>query len=202
MSSLETASDVNKDKENESNVAEAPKASKGAKRKANEIENDPWVPFVYLYGPSDEIETKYLNTPHYMSDIGWLPHWGLKEAVRELLANMIDQARSNLAYVTRFKNKDLEFSERPGRFCIHIGNDLLAEARWEKKSCKFVKKYVNGGINKCKALEDDFERVETYCLEMINYASRLYWKSFNVGYSSKRNNKNMIGKHGEGGVQH
>eukprot|EP01032_Pedospumella_encystans_P007770 gene7770-9278_t len=156
-----------------------------------------WVLFSKLYDHTAEIEQKYMNTPHYMTESGWLPDWGLSEAMRELLANMIDQSRKVLES-SELRPQELQFTDAPGRLFLHVGDVLLAEARWKEKICMYVSSYVNGGVNKAKAMKGEYERVKTQCVELINYGSELPWKAFHAGYSSKRDSKTMIGKHGEG----
>ncbi len=155
------------------------------------------VPLTNLYLKSNPIEQKFFNTPNRMAEVGWLPHWTIREAVRELLANMIDQART----VTRkflFDAGELEFTEEPGRFAVHIGSTLLAEAKWGKKNHKYIKNYLNAGVIKSRAEAKDYIIEETQFLELISYSSALPYTSFYVGHSSKRNNLAVIGKHGEG----
>eukprot|EP01032_Pedospumella_encystans_P007637 gene7637-9142_t len=156
-----------------------------------------WTLFSKLYDHTVEIDQKYIDTPHYMTESGWLPDWRLQEAMRELLSNMIDQARKVLES-SDLRKQELQFSEAPGHLYLHVGDVLLAEARWTEKMCEYVSSYVNGGVVKAKAIKDKFLRVKTKCVELTNYGSKLPWKAFRAGYSSKKESKTMIGKYGEG----
>lgn len=171
------------------------KAAAGTKRKAG----DAWKPFLNRSQPTStsEINAKYMNTPHRMAEVGWLPHWELREGMRELIANMIDQART-VADKSFSPQTPLEFTEEPGRFLVHIGTNLLAEANMGYKMRKFIRSYYNGGCVKAKAVASDVTTEETQVIELINYSSVLPWTSFHVGHSTKRDNKSVIGKHGEG----
>eukprot|EP01032_Pedospumella_encystans_P007639 gene7639-9144_t len=154
-------------------------------------------PLTRLYLKSNPIEQKFFNTPNRMAEVGWLPQWQIREAVRELLANMIDQARTVASKFLPVP-AELEFTEEPGRFAVHIGKTLLAEAKWGKKSHKYIKNYLNAGVIKARADARDYIIEETQFLEMISYSSALPYTSFYVGHSTKRNNLAVIGKHGEG----
>ena len=154
-------------------------------------------PLTRLNLKSNPIEQKFFNTPNRMAEVRWLPQWQIREAVRELLANMIDQARTVANKFIPY-SVELEFTEEPGRFAVHIGKTLLAEAKWGKKSHKYIKNYLNAGVIKARAEARDYMIEETQFLELISYSSALPYTSFYVGHSSKRNNLAVIGKHGEG----
>jgi len=92
---------------------------KGIKRKyqykvacASKAHEKKWILFSKLYDHSVEIDQKYINTPHYMTESAWLPDWGLQEAMRELLANMIDQSRKVLES-SDLRQQELQFTDAP-----------------------------------------------------------------------------------------
>jgi hypothetical protein len=143
------------------------------------------------------IDATFINTPHYIAASHYLPNWSMREALRELLTNTIDQARSVAEEFGILGEINIREDEK--RLAIHIEHELLAEVTWKFGKNKYVHSYCNAGKIKARAADDDVEQgVYTMCIELTNYSSRLPWRSFQIGQTTKRGSKAMIGTHGEG----
>jgi hypothetical protein len=143
------------------------------------------------------IDATFINTPHYIAASHYLPNWSMREALRELLTNTIDQARSVAEEFGILGEINIREDEK--RLAIHIEHELLAEVTWKFGKNKYVHSYCNAGKIKARAADDDVEQgAYTMCIELTNYSSRLPWRSFQIGQTTKRGSKAMIGTHGEG----
>jgi hypothetical protein len=143
------------------------------------------------------IDATFINTPHYIAASHYLPNWSMREALRELLTNTIDQARSVAEEFGVLGEINIREDEK--RLAIHIEHELLAEVTWKFGKNKYVHSYCNAGKIKARAADDDVEQgAYTMCIELTNYSSRLPWRSFQIGQTTKRGSKAMIGTHGEG----
>jgi hypothetical protein len=143
------------------------------------------------------IDATFINTPHYIAASHYLPNWSMREALRELLTNTIDQARSVAEEFGILGEINIREDEK--RLAIHIEHELLAEVTWKFGKNKYVHSYCNAGKIKARAADDDVELgAYTMCIELTNYSSRLPWRSFQIGQTTKRGSKAMIGTHGEG----
>lgn len=144
----------------------------------------------------EEIENVNLNTPMSIANLNWVSNWGVKEALREKLTNMIDQARW---VSSRFCNgAEVHFLEGKGTLIVYVGELLLAQAKWGvRRANYFADEFKEGGSKKSRA-EGTSSVKETMVIEMTNYSSSLRWDSFFIGRTTKKHDKCVIGKHGEG----
>jgi hypothetical protein len=148
-------------------------------------------------------DTRDKNTPHFMSDLTWLPQWTTHEAIREILANMHDQSVSvqrNLLYspgttveplCSTVTQNGLQIFDRPT-------DTILGSIVWTTATCNIAKTRTMSGVRKTRV--DSTYETTTQCemLEIINYSSRISHESLRNGVSSKRGDKSAIGTHGEG----
>mmetsp|Transcript_19001 Transcript_19001/g.31796 ORF Transcript_19001/g.31796 Transcript_19001/m.31796 type:complete len:1019 (+) Transcript_19001:110-3166(+) len=143
-----------------------------------------------------------LNTPLFIANASYLPDWNLQCAMRELLTNLIDQCRFVAdQYISGRlvpEQVDLKFVEHSDKFEVYGGDILLGEVTWKKKKYMYVSEDELFGVIKATAKDGHKEKVDTYAVELINYYSRLPYKSFRMGQSTKRDSRGMIGTHGEG----
>jgi hypothetical protein len=147
----------------------------------------------------DEVDLPDKNTYHFISYSTYLPNWTCQEALRELLSNAIDQSRAVADKFGIFG--DLKIREDPDRLALHIGSHLLAEVKWKFGKHGYRHSYYDStlpGATKRKCKWHKIKNAETMCVDVINYTSHLTWESFQLGKTTKRGSKNMIGTHGEG----
>jgi hypothetical protein len=147
----------------------------------------------------EDVDLPDKNTYHTISYSTYLPNWTCQEALRELLSNAIDQSRAVADKFGIFG--DLKIREDPDRLALHIGSHLLAEVKWKFGKHGYRHSYYDStlpGATKRKCKWDKIKNAETMCVDVINYTSHLTWESFQLGKTTKRGSKNMIGTHGEG----
>jgi hypothetical protein len=147
----------------------------------------------------EEVDLPDKNTYHIISYSTYLPNWTCQEALRELLSNAIDQSRAVADKFGIFG--DLKIREDPDRLALHIGSHLLAEVKWKFGKHGYRHSYYDStlpGATKRKCKWDKIKNAVTMCVDVINYTSHLTWESFQLGKTTKRGSKNMIGTHGEG----
>lgn len=164
------------------------------------------TPLIHRSYSTPQVIGKHMrNTPHLIGASGWLPRWGEKEAIRELLANMVDQAatvqlqilhKNTPANVTALGTKFV----KPHHFVVYDKptGTILGTATWEHKPCQFHTAYHNIGKNKWTVEPKTTKATTNKVLEIVNYSSRMSHHSIQLGISGKRDNLSAIGTHGEG----
>ena len=148
--------------------------------------------------PRKKFSNAYFNTTRHMAGEDFVHQWGLEEACRELLANLIDQAKT-VALKNIGETAQIQFKQSQGCLEIHNGDKLLAKVTFAKKKDWFTtgyRSYTEG--NKIRAEVVKKVQVYTRVLEFTNYASAMPFMMLHSGKTSKKNNLGVIGVHGEG----
>lgn len=147
------------------------------------------------------------NTPHFMSDLAWLPQWTPHESIRELLANMYDQSVSvqRMLYpadtptgplvTTTITTNGLRY--QMVIFDQHTNMILSSATLATLDTCKLATTRTLNGERKSR-IDSTYNTARCEMLEIINYSSRIAHESLRNGVSSKRGDKSAIGTHGEG----
>jgi hypothetical protein len=155
------------------------------------------LPYHQDLGNATEIHEGFLNQLQHIAPAAYLSHWTEKEAVRELVANLLDQSRC--VAKRDHLDSELQITEEPGRLAVHVQDNLLAEITWKERTHKYVYYYVAREGKKYKGVPAEKPvGVSTVVLELTNYASRIPYDAFWIGESTKKNSKDVIGTHGEG----
>lgn len=89
-----------------------------------------------------------MNCPHDIAYMGWVKEWTMKEAVRELVANMIDQSRTVVGE-QGLDPANIKIVEAPQKMIVQLGERKLAEATWKVETCKFIREYADNGQIVC-----------------------------------------------------